>query len=35
MFWSGDQLSKNQNVIDPFFPDQIDCNSYTLRIGGS
>jgi dCTP deaminase len=34
-FWSGEKILANGDVILPFSPDQIDCNAYTLRMGGS
>lgn len=34
-FWSGETLQhRGQQVVAPFNPKQIDCNSYTLRMGG-
>jgi dCTP deaminase len=32
-FWSGEKLLANRRVISDFSPDQVDCNSYTLRMG--
>jgi dCTP deaminase len=32
-FWSGERISANQHVVSDFSEDQIDCNSYTLRMG--
>lgn len=32
-FWSGETLFANQYIITPFHPEQIDCNSYKLRMG--
>jgi dCTP deaminase len=32
-FWSGEKLSQNRSVVDPFCEKQIDCNAYTLRMG--
>jgi len=34
-FWSGEKLAANRSVVDPFDQDQIDCNAYTLRMGGA
>jgi dCTP deaminase len=34
-FWSGEKLLANRHIIDPFSEAQIDCNSYTLRMGDS
>lgn len=32
-FWSGERILANPQVVSDFSPDQIDCNSYTLRMG--
>jgi dCTP deaminase len=32
-FWSGERLLANKSVIVPFIENQVDCNSYTLRMG--
>lgn len=33
-FWSGDTLFVNgSQLVDPFDPQQIDCNAYVLRMG--
>ncbi|HEX3497610.1 MAG TPA: deoxycytidine triphosphate deaminase, partial [Methylocella sp.] len=32
-FWSAEKLLENRNVIVPFSDGQVDCNSYTLRMG--
>jgi dCTP deaminase len=34
-FWSGEKLLTSQQVVDPFFDAQIDCNAYNLRMGES
>lgn len=34
MFWSGETLSERlKALIDPFFPERVDCAAYTLAIG--
>ncbi len=33
MFWSGETLRKNNSVVSDFDEKQIDCNSYTIRMG--
>ena len=33
-FWSGARLIATPSVVVPFNPDQVDCNAYTLRMGG-
>ncbi len=38
-FWRGEKLlavgtAPGSDLIVPFNPDQIDCNAYTLRMGG-
>lgn len=32
-FWSGEKLRDTQSVVDGFDPNQIDVNSYNLRMG--
>jgi dCTP deaminase len=34
-FWSGEKLATNRSVVEPFNESQIDCNAYTLRMGGT
>ncbi len=34
-FWRGERLAQSSGVVDPFNADQIDCNAYTLRMGGT
>lgn len=34
-FWSGEKLTQNTSVIDPFSMDQVDANAYNLRMGSS
>lgn len=33
MFWSGETLRQNPTVVSEFDEKQIDCNSYTIRMG--
>lgn len=33
-FWSGAKLIATSSVVDPFAEGQVDCNAYTLRMGG-
>lgn len=33
-FWSGARLIATPSVVDPFVSEQVDCNAYTLRMGG-
>ncbi|BAQ45456.1 dCTP deaminase domain-containing protein [Methylobacterium aquaticum] len=32
-FWSGETLSANTGVVSNFDQSQVDCNSYTIRMG--
>lgn len=35
-FWSGERLADegaNLRVVDPFYPNKIDCSAYTLTLG--
>lgn len=33
-FWSGARLIATRSVVEPFADGQVDCNAYTLRMGG-
>jgi dCTP deaminase len=33
-FWSGSRLIATPSVVEPFVANQVDCNAYTLRMGG-